>query len=226
MPPGDDLDLLRRRLVNVIGHALRTPAATVRGQAEIIAATDDPDVRAAAVEPLRRAARRLEEMIDEVLVVEGVETRLPTGRQDSVELAALLRDVADDLDGDAQLELSGDLDVRVEAPRDALSWALRGVLDNHVRYGQGPVVVALAADDERVTCTVRTPRGGVGATDDDLRLAFEPFFRGERAVVASTARLGVGLTITRRLLDAVGGRATLDRDPDGGVRTVLELPRR
>ena len=217
---GDDLDLLRRRLVNVIGHTLRTPAATVRGQAEIVASAEDPEVRAAAVEPLLRSARRLEEMIDEALVVEGIETRLPTGRVEEIAVADLVRELAAKLEAADRLEVHGA--ATVAAPRDALSWALSGVLDNAARYGQGPIRVEITAE-EPGTVRISTPEGGIGATDDDLRLAFEPFFRGERAVVAATSRLGVGLTIARRLLEDLGGRVELLRDEDGVV-AVVELP--
>jgi signal transduction histidine kinase len=221
----DDLDLLRRRLVNVLGHALRTPAATVSGQAEIAAHAEDPEVRAAAVEPLLRTARRLEEMIDELLVVQGIETRLPTGEAEEIDLAGLLRDLAEESHAADRLELHGDTTARVLAPFDALEWALRGVVDNAARYGDGPIRVDIEDAEERTTVRVATPEGGIDATEDDLRLAFEPFFRGERAVVASTSRLGVGLTITRRLLDDLDGRAQLLRDADGVV-ALLELPRR
>jgi signal transduction histidine kinase len=219
----DDLDLLRRRLVNVLGHALRTPAATVRGHAEIAAHAEDPEVRAAAVEPLLRSARRLEEMIDELLVVQGIETRLPTGEVEQIDLADLLRDLAEEAHAGDRLELRGDTGARVAAPRDALEWVLRGVVDNAARYGQGPIRVDIEDAERLTTVRLATPEGGVDATDDDLRLAFEPFFRGERAVVASTSRLGVGLTITRRLLEDLGGRARLLHDADGVV-ALLEIP--
>jgi two-component system, OmpR family, phosphate regulon sensor histidine kinase PhoR len=224
-PAGDELDLLRRRLVNVLGHALRTPMATVRGQAEILAHADDPEVRAGAVEPLLRSARRLEEMIDELLVVEGVETRLPTGTAEEIDLAGLLRALADEAGAGDRLELHGATSATVLAPRDALGWALRGVVDNAARYGRGPIRVDVAVGDEgAVTLRVATPEGGIPTTEDDLRLAFEPFFRGERAVVAATSRLGVGLTITRRLLEDLGGSARLLRD-EAGVVALVELPR-
>jgi signal transduction histidine kinase len=224
VPPSDDLDILRRRLVNVIGHALRTPAATVRGQAEIVAHADDPEVRNQAVRPLLRSARRLEEMIDEVLVVQGVETRMPTGERVEVALGDLLREVAEQVEAADRLELVGDPDVSVFGARDALGWALRGILDNAARYGTGPIRVQVEQAPGAVTLRISTPEGGIDATEDDLRLAFEPFFRGERAVVASTSRLGVGLTITRRLLDELGGVVRLARDEEGVV-TLMELPR-
>ena len=140
----DDLDRLRRRLANVIGHALRTPAATVRGQAEILSATDDPGQREEAVVALRRAARRLEEMIDEVLVVEGIDTRLPTGVPEDLELRSVVEEVAAELEVVDEVEVTGDTGARVRCGRDALRWLLRSVLDNAGRYGAGPVRVEIA----------------------------------------------------------------------------------
>jgi signal transduction histidine kinase len=220
----DDLDRLRRRLANVIGHALRTPAATVRGQAEILAITDDPEQREEAVVALRRAARRLEEMIDEVLVVEGIDTRLPTGTPEDLELRSQVEEVAAELDVVEAVEVAGDTAARVHCGRDALRWLLRSVLDNAGRYGTGPVRVEIT-DADAVHLQVFTPQGGVGATSDDVRLAFEPFYRGERAVTVTATRLGLGLTTARLLTDELGGRIRLEQDEERGIVTHLELPR-
>ena len=220
----DDLDRLRRRLANVIGHALRTPAATVRGQAEILAITDDPEQREEAIVALRRAAQRLEEMIDEVLVVEGIDTRLPTGTPEDLDLRAQVEEVAAELDVVEDVEVTGDTEATVRCGRDALRWLLRSVLDNAGRYGTGPVRVEVA-DTDAVRLQVFTPQGGVGATSDDVRLAFEPCYRGERAVVVTATRLGLGLTTARRLAAELGGRIRLEQDDERGIVTHLELPR-
>lgn len=221
----DDLDRLRRRLANVIGHALRTPAATVRGQAEILAQTSDPQERDAAVAALRRASRRLEEMIDEVLVVQGLGTRLPTGSPRELDVDAEVRAVADALEVVEEIELTGEPGVVITAARDALRWALRAVLDNAGRYGTGPVRVEVATTPTGTRLAVWTPAGGVGATDDDVRLAFEPFYRGERAVTVTATRLGLGLTAAREVVDDLGGRVWLERDEEHGIISYLELPR-
>lgn len=220
----DDLDRLRRRLANVIGHALRTPAATVRGQAEILGSTDDPELRAQSIASLRRTARRLEEMIDEILVVQGIDTTLPTGRVERVTVADEARRVAADLDVVDDLELLGDTSVQVLAGRDAVGWLLRTVLDNAARYGDGAARLELQQRGTRVRLLVSSPRGGAPMTDEDLQLAFEPFYRGERAVTVTATRLGVGLTIARRLVTDLGGEIHLEQG-DPAVTTVLELPR-
>ncbi len=220
----DDLDRLHRRLSNVIGHALRTPAATIRGQAEILAHTQDEDERRETVEVLRRSARRLEEMIDEVLVGEGLETRLPTGRTEDLDVAHEVRVVADDLEVVTEIEVAGDETVQVRAGRDALRWILRTVLDNAGRYGgQGVVRAELSQHEGATRIRVSSPRGDIGMNDDDRRLGFEPFYRGERAVTVTGARLGLGLTIARRLATDLGGSVELENE-DGGTVAVVELP--
>lgn len=221
----DDLDRLRRRLANVIGHALRTPTATVRGQAEILAQTSDPAQREEVIVALRRAARRLEEMIDEVLVVEGIETRLPTGSPEDLVLRSEVEHVAGELAVVDEVEVTGDTGAVVRSGRDALRWLLRSVLDNAGRYGTGPVRVEVGSDDATVHLRVFTPQGGVGATSDDVRLAFEPFYRGERAVTVTATRLGLGLTTARRLVSGLGGHIRLEQDDERGIVTHLELPR-
>ena len=221
----DDLDRLRRRLANVIGHALRTPTATVRGQAEILASTNDPEQRQQAIEALRRTSRRLEEMIDEVLVVQGLGTRLPTGTPQELSVADEVRWVGADLEVVDDVEVVGDTGTTVTVGRDSLRWVLRAVLDNAGRYGQGPVRVAIDAAPEATRLRVWNPAGGIGATDDDVRLAFEPFYRGERAVTVAATRLGLGLTAARQILDELGGDIRLERDEQGAIITHLELPR-
>ncbi len=228
-PAAPDLELVRRRFLNVVGHALRTPMATLRGQVEVLAATDDPAQREAQVPGLLRSARRLERLLDDVLVAADVSTRLPTDELASVRLAdavsAALAAI-DDLPAPVEAEIRGDTDVRVTVSPAALQWLLVQLLDNAARYGDVPVIVELAS----------TPDGGarIGVTSagaplpqQDLDHAFELFYRGEAAVLREGARLGLGLAVARQLAGHLGATCTLEnRDDGGGVIAVLELPAR
>ncbi len=62
-----DREWLERRALNVIGHELRTPASTVRGLAEVLAAGVDPEERPELLGALVRNARRLEALVDDLL---------------------------------------------------------------------------------------------------------------------------------------------------------------
>jgi two-component system phosphate regulon sensor histidine kinase PhoR len=222
-----DLDLLRRRLGNVLGHALRTPVATVRGLVESIEPTgDDVVVHREVLDSLHRSAARLEQLVDDLLLVSGLETGLPTGPHLELRLLdEIERVVADQLELPLELEVEGADGAVVRAQPDALRWLLRCVLDNAARYGDGRASVDVELHDDRVLLAVATGPEGAGATDHDLVHATEPFYRGERAVLTDGARLGVGLAVAARLADEIGGEVAIRRGERDTIVTVLELPR-
>src|SRR5258706_7445207 len=75
----DELDAIRRRVVNVVGHALRTPVTTMVGMANALEATEDGPTRAMLVDRLARNASRVERLLDDLLLAAGVSTAAPAG---------------------------------------------------------------------------------------------------------------------------------------------------
>lgn len=228
-PPGradsaEALEDIRERVVNVVGHALRTPMATLRGQIEVLASTDDPARQEELVATLLWSARRLERLLDDVLVAARIDTRLPADRAQPVEIGGVVSGVWARMAPDRDLELNGRPGTTAEVSREGLEWMLKHVLDNAARYGRGPVTVAVEPTDGRVRIVVSSdPVHPV--SDDELANAFELFYRGEGAVMDSTDRLGIGLTVVQRLVEAAGGTVTLGRGDDGTIEATLRLPR-
>lgn len=211
--------------MNVVGHALRTPMATVRGQVEVLARTTDPAERDRLIEQLLHSSRKLERLLDDVLVSAEVDTRLPVGAPMAVALAEAVESVWQGLETDGrQLAVGGDRSLAVRVGADALPWMLRHLLENAIRYGQGTVHADAEPTDDRVRLSVWTDKSDP-IPDEDLQHAFELFYRGEAAVIASATRMGVGLPVTRRLAELSGGSVRLERDGQGRIRAELELPR-
>lgn len=214
---------VRERVMNVVGHALRTPMATVRGQAEVLARTTHPEQRDQLVEGLLRNTRRLERLLDDVLVAAGIETRLPVRAAEDVRLADVVQVVWAEIGSDRPLEVTGEPGATARVAPDALRWMLGHLVDNAVRYGTGPVEIGIRVLGDRVTLTV----GGDGQdlSRDDRANAFELFYRGEHAVMRSGDRMGVGLTVARRLAEFMGGTVSLEPRSGGGTVAVVSLPR-
>lgn len=218
------LDELRARVMNVVGHGLRTPMATVRGQAQVLARTDDPEQRDELIAALVASTERLERLLDDVLVAAEVETRLPVGTPDDVPAGPALRRAWERLAPDgASLEVDAPEDHTARVADDALAWILRHVLDNAARYGDGTVRATVGtrgdATELRIGSTPLEP-----VTEQDLANAFELFYRGHNAVTTAAARLGVGLCVARRIARRAGGDVDLIRDGDDIV-TIVRLPR-
>ncbi len=81
------LDRARRRFVNVVGHELRTPVTTLRGLSEQLLTADDDEVRELAP-AIARNARRVELLLDDLLLATDITTALPVGDPEAVDLVA------------------------------------------------------------------------------------------------------------------------------------------
>lgn len=211
-----DREWLEQRALNVIGHELRTPASTVRGLSEVFAAGVDPSDRPDLADALVRNARRLESLVDDLLTATAVWPALPVGDAAPVDLVNEVVLGWPERDG---LAIDGSGSARARA--SSVQRIVSAVLDNARVYGKRPLTVTVVSRSSRVQTTFDSP--GSVLPDEDVRLALEPFWRGERAVTTSPG-LGLGLTVARVLADHEGGRLWVEGRPGGGLVTHLELP--
>ena len=210
-----DQEWVERRAINVIGHELRTPASTVRGIAEVLATEPDAQARAELVDALLRNTRRLEALLDDLLIATSVTTALPVGPTERIDLAEEIRKSWAQDDG---LEVSGA--GTVLARESSVGRIVAAVLENARTHGEPPVQVAINSSGNSVVASFDSP--GPELPPEDLRLAVQPFWRGERAVTTAPG-LGLGLTVAELLARHEGGRLWVEARPGGGMITSLEL---
>ena len=230
MPPGDEddelqrrlaeVDALRKRVLNVIPHALRTPITTLRGLVEALPVASETEIREQIAPALQRLAAQAEHLLDDMLIAAGYTTALPTGDPGSSPVAATARRVWDEIGGGAPLDVDDPTEAAVIAPEGSLFKMLVHVLDNAVKHGEPPYrIVVTDAGDGRTAVSIRSG----GATPKDLSMLAEPFYRSEAAVMRASG-LGVGLTVAGALAAQAGGSLRLDAAEEGGLVCRLELP--
>jgi signal transduction histidine kinase len=211
-----DREWLEQRALNVIGHELRTPASTVRGLSEVFAAGVDPSARADLADALVRNARRLEALVDDLLTATAVWPALPVGDASAIDLVDQIELGWHEDDG---LAIDGGGAALVRAT--SMSRIIGAILDNARAYGQRPLTATIVSRGPHVQVAFDSP--GPKLAPEDVRLALEPFWRGERAVT-TTPGLGLGLTVARVLADHEGGRLWVEARRGGGLVTHVELP--
>jgi two-component system sensor histidine kinase KdpD len=212
----EDLDLLRRRVLNVIGHELRTPVTTLAGLADQLAITTDEATRAELVSAISRNAHRLDRLVEDLLLAAAVETVIPVGPREPVDLVAAARAA---WEGAVLPTFVGQAVAKVRPA--AAHQAIAVLLDNASVHGAPPVTVT--ARVEGIDAIVEVESAGPSLPAADIELAAEAFYRGERAVTTA-AGLGLGLAIARTLARSEGGDVTVRAGATGGVVARLELP--
>jgi signal transduction histidine kinase len=211
-------DQLRRRQLEFIAgvtHELHTPLAAVAAAGQNLADGVDVDV-AAYGQAIGKEARRLSDLVDEVLAFSGMEAGRVAPRAD-VDVRDVLREAVARTGAGVQTESDGQSVVRCD--RDALMRAIQNLVTNALRHGGGAVDVRSFADNGHVV--IRVDDRGPGIPPEDLPHLFEPFYRGRNAQVRGS---GLGLAIVDRFARAHGGSIVAENRRDGGASFTLRLP--
>ena len=214
------LNRARARFVAVVGHELRTPVTTLRGLVEELGDADLDTVRELAP-AIVRSARRVESLLDDLLLATDITTVLPVGEPEVVDLVATAQATWDAFEVGDDLELDGLAELEVRMRAGAGDTLLERVLDNARRYGKPPYRLHAELVGDRARLTVSSE--GAELKSDDVHLAFELFYRGE-AAVTSAPGFGLGLPVARALARQHDGELTIEPRPGGGLDVCIDLP--
>jgi signal transduction histidine kinase len=224
----------RDEFLTVASHELNTPITSLLLLAQTLRDTRQEMTEPAlehALEVMARQTRRLSTLVQELLDVTRVQAGALRIRREPVDLAWMVRDVAEHLVEEgrpARREVELQLPARLEGQwdRGCLEQIVSNLLSNAFKFGAGrPVVVVLEelepGPDGRVRLQVRDQ--GIGVPPDRLTDIFDPF---ARAVPASNyGGLGLGLYIVRSLVRALQGRVSADSTLGQGSTFTVELPK-
>jgi signal transduction histidine kinase len=224
-------EALREGFAATVSHELRTPLALIKGYTDTLLHLElEPDERQSYLERIDQTTARLTRLVNEILDIAHLDADPLVMERSPTLLSAVIGRVLADLavSGDA-----GRVRSAVDAtlpPIDADSARIGQVLDNLIsnalKYAppSTEIVIHAAVDGEWMVVSVEDE--GVGVPADDEGLVFEPFHRARNVRESSTPGTGLGLYISRRLVEAHGGRLWLQRRSDGrsGTRASFTVP--
>jgi two-component system sensor histidine kinase KdpD len=215
-----ELDRLKSEFTALVSHELRTP---ITGIIAAVATASRPEMAAEQQEMhdiIDRQARRLDEMVEDLLTAARLERPELSPRTVAVDVAAIARVAAKDA-------LVAGQAVEVVAPETAMvlgdDESLRRVIDNLVgnacKYGAPPILIEVARKSGRVILSVVD--GGPGIPEVDRERVFERFQRLDQD--HALPGLGLGLSIVRGLVRSLGGTVRIEDVPGGGAAFRVEL---
>ncbi len=216
-------DMLKsqRQLLRDVSHELRSPLARLQvGLA--IAERGDEHKRQQLWPKLQQECERLERLIDEILVLARLQQEAPEA--ESFDLCALLKELKDDcqlLQPEQSIHLSCSEPKQIFTIKNCLHRALDNILRNALRFNPYDKTIDVQVDCSSDAACISIRDNGPGVSAELLDRLTTPFVRGQNQAGEG---YGLGLTITQKSIDQLGGKLLLDNHPDGGFLVKIKLP--
>jgi len=228
-----ELDRMKDDFVSTVTHELRTPLTSIRAFSEIL--HDNPDLdaaeRARFLDIIRKESERLTRLINQVLDL----AKLDAGRTEWAIAEVDVKEVIDEaisatsqLFRDKNVALDTHFDgaaPAITADRDRLMQVVINLLSNAVKFvaaDSGRVVVALTRSAEELRVAIAD--NGPGIEPADQALIFEKFRQAGDPMTAKPHGTGLGLPISRQIVEHFGGRLWVESTPGQGAEFIFSLP--
>jgi PAS domain S-box-containing protein len=228
-----DVDRRKDEFLATLAHELRNPLAPIRNSVQLLLMTDaEPAAREQAAKIIERQVSHLVRLVDDLLEVSRITRGKIELRKESVDLAEVVntavetsRPLIDAANHTLEVQLPTEpLLAEIDAVR--ISQVIANLLNNAAKYTEpgGRIFLTVRAEDGDLIISVRD--NGVGIPADMLGRVFEMFAQGDRSLSRSQGGLGIGLTLSQRLIHLHGGTIeALSEGPGLGSEFIVRLPR-
>jgi two-component system, sensor histidine kinase and response regulator len=228
-----ELDQLKSSFVSIVSHELRTPMTSIKGLVEnmLDGLTGElNDRQAFYLGRVKYNIERLTRMINDLLDLSRIEAGRMDLHQSSIHIGSLAREVVEMLQPMAQ-ERSVNLEAHISASigfiqgdRDKLIQIFTNLINNALKFTEAPgtVMVEVRQREDSVVQT-SVADTGCGIPPEEQQIIFERFYRGQSSEMKNRGA-GLGLAITRSLVELHGGSIWVESTPGKGSRFCFVLP--
>jgi two-component system, OmpR family, phosphate regulon sensor histidine kinase PhoR len=227
------LERVRSDFVANVSHELRTPITAIKGFVETLldGAINNPERAEHFLSIIAKQADRLNAIIEDLLMLSRVEQDADREdiRRESCDLAAILRSAVQHCGAAASareiaLELHCPSPVPVRVNPQLIEQAVVNLIDNAVKYSDPRSTVAISGGRDAAVTRVDVQDSGCGIPGEHLPRLFERFYRVDKARSRSMGGTGLGLAIVKHIVQAHGGKVTVQSQPGEGSTFSLHIP--
>lgn len=223
---------LEHRLTSDVAHELRTPLmamlATVEAMQDGVLPADDEHLETVASE-----VRRLSRLVSAMLQLSRIENGTTKFNPEKTDIVLLVRSVVEaqeQLFADRGLKLKFDVqngrrEIFCEVDRDMIRQCVINLMSNALRYTPEDGYVVVAVSQEGRDAIVSVTDTGIGIAKEDLARVFSRFWRSDASRERESGGLGVGLALTKEIIDRHHGFIGVESELGKGTKFTLHIPR-
>jgi Na+/proline symporter/signal transduction histidine kinase len=228
-----ELDSMKDDFISTVTHELRTPLTSIRALSEML--HEDPRMelsdRKRFLGIIVNEAERLTRLINQILDMAKLESGRAEWTTAEVDIGEVAREAMDSLVQlfrEKDVALEGDIPAEgpiVLADRDRLTQVMINLLSNAVKFvpgGSGRVKVTVASAEKFVRVTVAD--NGPGLTAEECVVIFEKFRQGGNTMTSKPQGTGLGLPISRQIVEYFGGNLWAESQPGAGANFIFTVP--
>ena len=222
----EQANLAKSEFLAMMSHEIRTPMNVIVGLADLIQESAMPEEQREYVVMLRRASATLLTVINDILDLSAVESRDLRIQQIPFDLDAVLKSVVSVMESRARArglelvcDLAGGVPRRLMGDPDRLHQILLNLTGNAIKFTEKGAVqlrVSGAVTNGSAELTFAVMDTGIGIPLEKQNLIFEPFTQADSSITRQYGGTGLGLTISRRLVDLMQGRIWVESQPGHG----------
>jgi signal transduction histidine kinase len=225
------LEDVRTRVITTVSHELRTPVAAIYGASQTLERSTalDPETQRQLLDVIGREAERLARITSDILTTEALAAGLFSVSSEEFDVRTVVAEAV----RAAQARPAGGIEVSAALPdqrvdvigdRSRLEQVVANLLDNAVKYspGGGAVEASVEPLDGRVDVVIADT--GSGVPEDERELIFQRFYRLDPELSGGVGGTGLGLYISRQMIEAMGGTIRVEANEPRGSRFVVSLP--
>jgi two-component system, OmpR family, phosphate regulon sensor histidine kinase PhoR len=218
------LATVRREFVANLVHELKTPITSLRLTAESLLGDPLPKDRKRFAERLVKEADLISKIIDNLRQLGDIETGAMAVDVSQFDLAELVHDSVGRLGTDRTVNTSIPPDLVVSTDRPKLAQALGNLLDNAAKFSPPDTAIDVHAEVRSADVVLSVRDRGPGISPEHWSRVFERFYKVDRARPREAGGFGLGLAITKHLVQVLGGRIWTETAREGGQVFYIALP--
>jgi two-component system sensor histidine kinase SenX3 len=224
------LDDTRRDFIANISHELKTPIGAISLLSETIAgASDDPAAVAKFTKSLSREAKRLSNLVKDIIQLSRFQSVELVGKADLVDLSTVVSDAVERNQVRAE---SRNININFDAPEgvevfgdaEMLTVAIKNLIENAVNYSDEGSTVGVGIRESHGVAAISVTDAGIGLNEEDQNRVFERFYRVDPSRSRDTGGTGLGLAIVKHVAISHQGEIRVFSKPGVGSTFTLRLP--
>jgi len=222
----------RFQFLSVLSHELKSPINAIEGYLRMMKdkqVGDTIDDYLAMIDRSMERIKGMRSLISDLLDLTRIELGEKKRDLQQLDVVEITKTAIDSFEPMAQqrnikIHLQGDENIYMNANKNELEIILNNLISNAVKYNKenGEVYISLNKEDDKINISVEDT--GIGMSQDEIEILFQDFVRLKSAKTQAVPGSGLGLSITKKMVDMYNGKIEVESTPDVGSKFIVSIP--